>query len=101
MSILGPELLIPFKARAFLDLTARKANGESVDSSDIKKHRNDVFRLIQLLATEGRVALAAPITEDLRRFVEAMVTDGVNPLDFDVAMSKGEGIAFIKRYYGL
>ncbi len=101
VSILGPELLIPFKARAFLDLTARKANGESVDSGDIKKHRNDVFRLIQLLAGDGSVALAEPITEDLRRFVAAMATDAVNPRDFDVAMSKDEGIAFIRRYYGL
>ena len=36
--------LIPLKARAYLDLQARKARGdEHVKNSDIKKHRYDVF----------------------------------------------------------
>jgi len=44
--------LIPLKAIAWLELTARKANGENVDAKDIRKHANDVIRLSQLLAPD-------------------------------------------------
>lgn len=101
VSILGPELLIPFKARAFLDLTERRANGENVDGADIKKHRNDVFRLIQLLRADMNVSLPEPIFEDLRRFITAMTSDAVNPPDFQVQMSKDEGLNILGRVYSL
>lgn len=46
ISVLNAEHIIPFKAKAWLDLTERKANGEHVDSRDIKKHKNDVLELL-------------------------------------------------------
>ena len=42
LSVLKPEYLILFKAKAYLDLKNRKANEEKVDSSDIKKHKKGV-----------------------------------------------------------
>ena len=39
LPIVGPEHLIPLKAKAWLDLSRRKADGEQVDSRDIKKHK--------------------------------------------------------------
>ena len=49
LSVIGPEVLIPLKAKAWLDLIERKTLGGTIDSKDIRKHRNDVFRLFQLL----------------------------------------------------
>jgi hypothetical protein len=43
------------KARAWLDLTERKNNGVSIDEKDIKKHRNDVFRLLQILSPDNKI----------------------------------------------
>lgn len=37
LPVVGPEGLIPLKARAWLDLTERKAKGDPIDSKDIKK----------------------------------------------------------------
>ena len=34
-----PEIIVPLKARAWLDLTARQDAGEKVDKNDIKKHK--------------------------------------------------------------
>jgi hypothetical protein len=70
-----PECLVPLKAKAWLDLTGRQAKGEKVDGRDIKKHRNDVFRLFQLLAPETRVPLPASIGGDLNRFLESVEAD--------------------------
>ena len=38
VTVLDAAYLIPFKARAWMDLTDRKVAGEHVDSKNIKKH---------------------------------------------------------------
>ena len=73
---IGAEELIPLKARAWLDLRARKAAGQQVDEKDIRKHGNDIIRLSQLLAPDTRVPLAARIADDLTRFLDQLVADG-------------------------
>ena len=49
--------LIPFKAKAWLGLKERKLNGDQVDSKNIKKHKNDVFRLAQLITANPSLRL--------------------------------------------
>ncbi len=60
--------LIPLKARTWLDLTARKEAGESVDSRKIKKHRRDVFALAATLPNEKGPLLPTSVLSDLSRF---------------------------------
>ncbi len=48
MTVVNEIALIPLKAKAWLDLTARRQAGEDTDSRDIKKHKNDAFRLFQM-----------------------------------------------------
>ena len=45
VAVLSVEGLIPFKAKAWLDLSARQAGRQAVDEKNVKKHRNDVCRL--------------------------------------------------------
>lgn len=101
VSVLDETLIIPFKARAFLDLSSRKANGGDVNDHDVKKHRNDVFRLVQLLPGDLAVSLAEPIKCDLRRFVSAMAEDAVDPRTFNVPLDKSDALAMLVRVYGL
>jgi hypothetical protein len=68
ISLLDQDLLIPFKAKAFLDLTQRQADGEKVDKDDIKKHKNDVFRLAQLLTEGTTIEIPDAICNDLRDY---------------------------------
>jgi hypothetical protein len=63
--------LIPLKANAWLDLTARRQSGEALDSRDIDKHRNDVFRLAATLPDDPASPLADSVLADLARFLEA------------------------------
>lgn len=71
----GEDRLIPLKANAWLDLSARRAAGEAVDAKNIRKHANDVLRLSQLLAPGVRIAVAARIADDLNRFLDNVSTD--------------------------
>ena len=68
VKIVDETLLIPFKARAVLDLTARSEKGANVHRKDIRKHRNDVFRLAQLLPEDARVSLPEPDSPGSSRF---------------------------------
>jgi hypothetical protein len=52
VTVLGPAYLIPFKAKAWLDLSMRKKMGEPVDSKNIRKHKNDVHEFIERMKEE-------------------------------------------------
>lgn len=85
MPVLGAEFILPFKAKAWLDLTQRKQDGQTIDSKVIKKHRNDVFRLSVLLAPIQRVELPESVRQDMEQFLLAMNSEeGLNLKDFDV-----------------
>jgi len=71
LPVLDAEHIIPFKAKAWLDLTARKANGGQVDSKSIKKHKNDVITMSELLAAGSYIELPAAVREDFMAFIAA------------------------------
>lgn len=77
--VLSADCLIPFKAKAWLDLRERKANGEAIDSKNIKKHKNDVFRLAQLMSADSRKQLDDEIANDMKRFLTEIREE---PVDF-------------------
>jgi len=67
--VLGVTHLIPFKAKAWLDLTERKAQGHPVQSGDIRKHKNDVLRLSMLLSANLVVTLPDGLVTDMHKFL--------------------------------
>lgn len=67
--LVGADHLIPLKARAWVELRERKRAGDRIDSRDIKKHKNDVFRLLQIVDPGKRHVLPDAIGTDMRRFV--------------------------------
>lgn len=79
VAVLSVEGLIPFKAKAWLDLSARRAGCQAVDEKSVKKHRNDVCRLATLLAGGERPAMSEGVRADMRRFLEAYESDPVDP----------------------
>ena len=71
----GEDRLIPLKAIAWLELTARKEQGSKVDAKDVRKHLNDVLRLSQLLAPATRIHVDNKIAADMTRFLVAVAAD--------------------------
>ncbi|MDP2183769.1 MAG: hypothetical protein Q8K99_14545 [Actinomycetota bacterium] len=84
LSVLSPEYIVPLKARAWIDLTDRHERGEDVSRGDIKKHRNDIIRLSQLISPGARIALSDSIGGDLEEFVARALHDGAEPKTFGV-----------------
>jgi len=67
--------LIPFKAKAWLDLTTRRANGGQVDGRNIKKHKNDAKKLSGLLSSDFHLDLPETVKDDIREFLTANIDD--------------------------
>mgnify|MGYP001195776383 CR=1 FL=1 len=102
LPILSEAGLIPFKAKAYLDLVERRAKGEPIDSKDVRKHRNDVFRLLQLLGGGTAISLPGEIRRDMLAFVAAMkVDDTLEPETFGVRMSGDRAVERLAAAYGL
>src|SRR5690554_5101073 len=68
-SILGIETIILFKMKAWLDLKKRRDSGESVDSRNLRKHKNDIFRLLVNVSPTQRILISEEIKKDITHFV--------------------------------
>ncbi|MDO4712090.1 MAG: hypothetical protein Q4A75_08940 [Peptostreptococcaceae bacterium] len=100
--ILDEYTLIPFKAKAWLDLQDRKERGESVDGKNIKKHKNDVFRLAQLLTPNTRKELSNAIKEDMKLFLSAMEKEDIDLKALNLRnLSKENIIQLLLFCYGI
>ena len=103
ISILDAPYLIPFKAKAWLDLSDRKAAGESVDSRNIRKHKNDVFRLTELLdSNQGLLPnLPETIRSDMNEFIERMLSETVDLKQLDIpGKTKSDILNQLRIVYG-
>ena len=99
---LAPEYIIPLKAKAFLDLSEKKNAGESIDSRDINKHRNDVFRLYQILTPDKSVILPGDLPSDMKRFIDMISGQNVVLSEFGIRrQSLSEVLENLKRIFNL
>jgi len=100
--IVGPEHLIPLKAKAWLDLSERRARGEAVDSKTIRKHRNDVFRLFPVLNPQPMANVPETIGTDLGSFLTAMEKEQINLKSLGVgSRTKTDVLTNLRSIYGL
>jgi len=99
MPILSAAHLIPLKAKAWLDLSARKAAGEAVDGRHIRKHKNDIFRLEGVLTPSGRTDAPDSVKADLAAFCSAMQNEDVDVKSMGILRSKAEILERITRAY--
>ena len=97
------EYIIPLKARAWLDLTERKGNGEPVDEKSIRKHRNDVFRLYRILIPGDTPNLSGQVAKDMTSFITAMDDEdiGLKSLGYELGLSLERILKVLREVYGL
>ena len=99
--VLDVDKLILFKMKAWLDLSARKAAGEPVDSKNIRKHKNDVFRLSMLLTPSLRTGISTGVYADFQQFLHAMKTETIDLKQLDIHRSKYEVLKLLEETYFL
>ncbi len=74
-SLIEIETVILFKIKAWIDLKQRKKAGEQIDSKNIKKHRNDIFRLLVNVNPSTKVEIVDEIKDDVNEFIDMIHLD--------------------------
>jgi hypothetical protein len=101
VSVVGPEQLVPLKARAWLDLRAREAAGDRIDGKDIRKHRNDVFRLYQIVDPSPLRKTPPVVAADMVRFLTEVRGETIDLKSLGIARSSLDGVLEqLGRIYG-
>ena len=96
------RILISFKARAFLDLSERQAEGEKVDTGHTREHRGDMFRLVQLLPGEGSLAPTDSMQGELGEFSShALREPACDYAALRLPLMLDDALAILGRYYRL
>lgn len=100
ISVLSLDSLILFKIKAWIDLSARKASGESVDSKNIKKHKNDIFRLAANLSPDTYLSIDSSIYHDLTVFLSEIESEPVIMKDIGLrGVTFNELLSRIRNHY--
>lgn len=100
LSVLRPEYLLLFKAKAFLDLSERKSKGEHIDSRDIKKHKNDILRIAMEFVLEKTELLPENVHIDMKSFIEKLNDEPFEKkLLKEYGLSNADVIARLRQLY--
>ena len=94
VSVLGTEYLMLFKMKAWLDLRQKKADGAHVNERDLKKHKNDVFRLFPLVEPSAQITVSKAVGADVGQFIDAMRSE---PIDLEKLGVEGMPLEEILR----
>jgi hypothetical protein len=100
LRFVGPEHLIPLKARAWMDLTERREQTKTIDSDDIKKHKNDLFRLYRIMDPTFAGEIPDKVREDMAAFITQMRDEGIDLKALRLGNTTKEAIlAELQRVY--
>ena len=100
LSVLSSEWLLVLKAKVLMDLDERITRGEHVDSKDVSKHRNDVFRLMDVYDDQA-MELPEAIRAEMRMFAEGIAGTSIDVKNLRLASKPAEIHARLRRLLGL
>lgn len=101
LSVLSSEWLLVLKAKVLMDLDERITRGEHVDSKDVSKHRNDVFRLVDVMYDGQAMELPEAIRAEMRMFAEKNAGASIDVKNLRLASKSAEIHARLRRLLGL
>ena len=100
LSVLRPEYIILFKAKAYLDLKLRKESGETVDSEDIKKHKKDILRIAAELMLERVADLPETVDSDVQTFIDSLEQEPFDQNSLKIyGLKNDDVVSLLKRIY--
>ncbi|MBQ8995427.1 MAG: hypothetical protein IJ091_06395 [Oscillospiraceae bacterium] len=99
ISVLDADHVIPFKMYAWVDLKRRKANGEHVNERDYKKHKNDVFRLLQIVDPEENIETEGLVHESIEVFLTEVVSESVRTEQLGLQLTMEEAMEILRSKY--
>ena len=99
ISVLGADYIIPFKMYAWVDLKRRKSKGEHVNERDYKKHKNDVFRLLQIVDPEVNIETEGLVRESIEAFLTEVISEPVRTEQLGLQIPMEEALEILRSKY--
>lgn len=102
VGLLGAAHLIPFKMYAWINLLERKDRGEHVNERDLKKHKYDVFRLLQIVTAGTKVESSGMVKESIHKFIEliaALDEQEIMLRTMRMPFDRNQGVELLKGIY--
>lgn len=99
VSVLAENYIIPFKMYAWLDLKRRKEAGEHVNERDYKKHKNDVFRLLQITNPDEKVSVSGLVRESVENFLGEIEKEQIRVEQLGLMITKEEAMELLRSIY--
>ncbi|MBQ3923567.1 MAG: hypothetical protein II707_09735 [Spirochaetales bacterium] len=100
ISVLDAEHLIPFKMFAWLDLKTKKAAGEHVNDRDMRKHKYDVFRLLQIANRNLKIVAKGLVKEKIKQFLNEIPKEEIPFKQLGMLFDMNEAIKYLNDIYG-
>lgn len=100
IGVLGAEHLIPFKMYAWINFLERRRTGEHVNEKDLKRHKYDVFRLLQIVTSGTKVESEGMVAESIHRCIEeisALDESEVRLLQMRMPFDRDRGVELLKK----
>lgn len=92
MVVLAPAYIAILKAKAWLDLSEKRSAGLHIDGKDIRKHKNDVVRLVTLLSENDGLILPNEVRDDMVQFIASYEKNPVDLKSLGIVNMKNEAI---------
>lgn len=84
---------------AWLDLRRRKESGEHVNERDLKKHKNDVFRLLQIIPVGERIESSGLVKQNIVQFLEVVKDEELRLGQIKLPFEKEEALTLLRAIY--
>lgn len=97
--VLDADHIIPFKMYAWVDLKRKKASGFHVNERDYKKHKNDVFRLLQIVDPEKIIETDGFVRESIETFLTEVESEPVETERLGLQISKEDALKILRLKY--
>ena len=77
----------------------RKARGEHVNERDLKKHKYDVFRLLQIARRDNKIETNGIVRENIIRFMEEIRMENIPFIQLLLPFEMQEALAYLGEIY--
>ena len=77
LSVLRASYIIPFKMLAWVNLMNDKSEGRHVNTRDLRKHKNDVFQLFQIVPEGEKVKVTGSVADSVDKFLEMITGENI------------------------
>ena len=84
---------------AWVDLKRRKSKGEHVNERDYKKHKNDVFRLLQIVDPEVNIETEGLVRESIEAFLTEVISEPVRTEQLGLQISMEDALEILRSKY--